>query len=79
MCGYSFSFVIEKGPFVEWMAATGGELTQYLWKQRRLQVLISKKDSALENTRSLQVASWNNDSITQMYGCKRSFEITIRL
>ena len=27
---------------------TGGELTLYLWKQRRLQVLISKKDSTLE-------------------------------
>ena len=26
-------------------------------------------------TISLQVASWNNDSITQMYGCKCSFEI----
>ena len=55
MCGYSFFFVIEKGPFVEWMAAAGGELTQYLRKQRRLQVLISKKDNGLENTRSLQV------------------------
>ena len=57
---------IEKGPFVEWIAATGGELTQYLWKQRRLQVLISKKDSTLENTRSLQMASWNNDGTTQI-------------
>ena len=30
MCGYNCSFVIEKGPFVEWIAATGGELMQYL-------------------------------------------------
>ena len=48
--------------------ATGSELTQYLWKQRQLQVLISKKDSTLENTRSLQVASLNNSATTQMYG-----------
>ena len=41
---------IEKGPFVELMAATGGELTLYVWKQKRLQVLIWKKDSALQNT-----------------------------
>ena len=65
MCGYNYSFVIEKGSFVKWMAATGGELTQYLWNQRRLQVLISKKDSTLENTRSLQVASWKNDGTTK--------------
>ena len=79
MCGYNCSFIIEKGPFAEWMAATGGELTQYLWKQRRLQVLISKKDSTLENAKSLQVASWNNDVTTQIYSCKCSFEVTIRL
>ena len=53
MLGYNCSLITEKGSFVEWMAATGGELTQYLWKQRRLQVLIPKKDSTLENTRSL--------------------------
>ena len=79
MCGYNFFFIIEKGSFVEWMAATGGELTQYLWKQRQLQVLISKKESTLENIRSLQVATWNNDGTIQMYGCKFSFEIAIRL
>ena len=56
MCGYNCCFVIEKGSFVESMATTGGELTQYLWKQRGLQVLLSKKDSTLENTRSLSVA-----------------------
>ena len=39
-----------EGPFVELMAATGGELTLYVWKQKRLQVLIWKKDSALQNT-----------------------------
>ena len=50
MLGYNCSLIIEKESFVEWMAATGGELTQYLWKKRRLQVLISKKDSTLENT-----------------------------
>ena len=33
-----------------------------------------KKHSTLENTWSLQVASWNNDGTTQMYGCKCSFE-----
>ena len=43
------------------MAATIGELTLHLWKQRRIQKLISKKDSTLKNTRSLQVGSWNND------------------
>ena len=30
-------------------------------------------------TISLQVASWNNDSTTQMYGCKCSFEIATHL
>ena len=40
---------------------------------------VSKKHSALENPRSLQAASWNNDGTTQMYGCKCSFEITIPL
>ena len=38
ICGYNCSFIIEKGPLVGWMAATGGELTQYLWKLKRLQV-----------------------------------------
>ena len=56
-----------------------GELTQYIWKQGWLQVLISKKHSALENATSLQVASWNNDGTTQIYGNKCSFEITICL
>ena len=28
-----------------------------------------------ENTRLLQVASWNNDGTTQMYGCECYFEI----
>ena len=45
--GYNYSFIIEKGPFVEWIAATGGKLTLYLCKQRALLVLISKKDSTL--------------------------------
>ena len=39
-----------KRPFVELMAATGGDLALYLWKQKRLQVLIRKKDSTLQNT-----------------------------
>ena len=26
MCGYNYSFIIGKGPFVEWIAATRGEL-----------------------------------------------------
>ena len=78
--GYNCSFIIEKGLFVEWMAATGGgELTQYLWKQRRLQVLVSKRDSTLGNTRSLQVASRNNYGIIQTYNYKCFFEITIAL
>ena len=55
------------------------ESTQYLWKKRWLQVLISKKHSTHGNIRSLQVASWNNDSNTQMGGCKCSFEITVCL
>ena len=55
------------------------ELTQCLWKKGWLQVLVSKKHNTLENTRSLQAAPWNNDGTTQMYGCKCSFEITIRL
>ena len=38
-----------------------------------------KKQSTLENTRSLQVASSKNDGTTQMYGCKCSFEIKIHL
>ena len=50
-------FCNRKRTFDEWMAATGGELIQYPRKQRQFQVLLSKKDSALENTRSLQVAS----------------------
>ena len=79
ICGCNCCFIIEKEPFVEWIAATGGKLTLYLWKQRRLQVLISKKDNILENTRSLQVASWNNVGTTQTYGCMCFFEGTIRL
>ena len=47
-------FMIEKGSFVEWMAAS--ELT-YLWKKGWLQVLVSEKHSTLENSRSLQVTS----------------------
>ena len=54
-----------------------GKLTQCLWKQGWLEVLISMKHSTLENTRSLQVTSWINDGTTQIYGCKWSFEITI--
>ena len=73
------SLIIEKGPFVEWMATVGGKLTLYLWKQWQLQVLISKKDSILENTWTLQVASWNNGGTTQMYGCMCFFEVTRRL
>ena len=30
MCGYNCSFIIEKESFVEWMAATEGELTHNL-------------------------------------------------
>ena len=56
-----------------------GELTQYSWKQTWLQVLILKKHSTLENTRSLHVASWDNDGTIQIYGCKCSFEIAICL
>ena len=68
---------------IRWMddCYWNGELTQYLWKQEWLQVLIWKKHSTLENTRSLQVASWNictNGGI-QIYGCKCSFEIAICL
>ena len=73
MCGYNCSFIIEKGSLTEWIAATGGESTQCLWKQRQLQVLLSKKDSTLENTRSLQVTSWDNDGSYQMYDWKSSF------
>ena len=39
-------------------------------------MLVSKKHSTGENTRSLRVAYWNNDGTTQMYGCKNFFEIT---
>ena len=59
MCGYNCCFIIEKGSFVESMATTGGELTQRVLtqlKQRGLQVLLSKKDSTLENTRPLSGA-----------------------
>ena len=71
--------MIEKEPFLEWITATGGESTQYLWKQRWLQVLTLKKDSTHENNRSRQVAPWNNGGTTQMHGCMCSFEVTIRL
>ena len=53
------------------------ETTQYLWKKRWLQVLVLKKHSTLGNNRSLHVASWDNNSTTQINGCKCSFEITI--
>ena len=56
-----------------------GELTQCLWKQESLQVIFWKKNSTLENTGSLQVASWRNDRTFPVYGCKCSFEITICL
>ena len=39
----------------------------------------SKKSSTLENTILLQVASWNNDGVIQIYGCKCSFKIKTRL
>ena len=55
------------------------ESTQYLWKKRWLQVLVSKKHSTHGNIRSLQVVSWNNDSTTEMDGCKCFFEITVCL
>ena len=42
MPGCNCSFIIEKGPFIEWLVATG-----------------------IENTRSLQVPSWNNGGNTQ--------------
>ena len=38
-----------------------------------------KKHSTVENTRSLQMASWKNDGTAQMNGCNFSFEIKIRL
>ena len=56
-----------------------GKLTQYSWKQGWLQVLISKKHSTLENTRSTQVASWNNGGTIQMYGYKCSYELQYAL
>ena len=31
-------------------------------------MLVSKKHSTIENSRSLQKAYWNNDGTTQMYG-----------
>ena len=55
------------------------ELIQYFWKKGRPQVLVSRKHSTLENTRSLQVTSWEIEGTTQMYGCKCSFKITVRL
>ena len=55
-----------------------GKLTQYLWKKGWLQMLVSKKHYTLENTKSLQVISWNDDGNNQIHGCKCSFEITIR-
>ena len=55
------------------------ELTQYHRKQGWLQVLILKKHSTLENTRSLQMVSWNNEGTTRIYGCKCFFETAIRL
>ena len=51
-------------------------LTRDLWKKGWQQVLVSKKHSILENTRSVP---WNIDDTTQMYGCKCSFKIIIRL
>ena len=54
------------------------ELTHYPWKKGWLQMLVWKKYSTLKNTRSRQVASWNNDGTTQMQGCKCYFEIKIR-
>ena len=53
------------------------ELSQYFWKKGWPQMLVSKKHSTTENSRSLQKAFWNKDGTTQMYGCKFSFEITI--
>ena len=40
-------------------------------------MLASDKHNTLENTRSLQVASRNNDGTTHMYGCKCSFKIAM--
>ena len=58
-------FTREKGPFNEWMAAAGvKKLSRYPWKKEWLQVLASKKQNNLSKTRSLHVASWNNDGTT---------------
>ena len=59
-------FYNRKRPFDEWMAATGGESNQYIWKQRRFQVLISNKGSTLKILDHCQVGSWNNNGATQI-------------
>ena len=78
ICGNNCSFIIKKGPFVEWIAATGGKLTLYLWNSDDYKCLFQRKTVPLKILRSLKVASWNNGGTTQIYGCMCSFEITIR-
>ena len=43
------------------------ELTQYPWKKGWFQVLVSKKHTTLENTRSLQKTFWKDNGTAQIY------------
>ena len=70
-----FYFAIHRMDGCNWNC----KLIKYFWNRGWLQVLVSKKHSTLEDTRSLQEASWNNDGTTEMYGCMCSFETTERL
>ena len=78
MRGYNCFFIIEKGPFMD-MVQLGLQINWFPLKKGMTASTCSKKHSTLENTRSLQVVSWKNDGNAQMYSCKCSFELTIRL
>ena len=45
----------------------------------KTETLISKKDSTLENTRSLQMASWNNDGTTQIMAASAPLKLQYAL
>ena len=63
MCGYNWYFIIEKGPFVEWMAATGDELTQYLENRDDRKCLFQRKTAPLK---ILDHCKWPPEIMTEM-------------
>ena len=63
----------------KWRAATGIVNQLNTFEKRDDCKCLLPKRNTLENTKSLQVAHWNNDGTTQLYGCKCFFGMKILL